>query len=50
MEPMVTRFERWGELDRRTWTLAVASRRRALLTQGPEAGRYFIDIGERGSF
>jgi DNA-binding CsgD family transcriptional regulator len=41
MEPVVARFERWAERDRRTWTLAVASRCRALLTQGPEAEQHF---------
>jgi DNA-binding CsgD family transcriptional regulator len=41
MEPAVARFERWAGLDGGAWTLAVARRCRALLTQGPDAERHY---------
>jgi DNA-binding CsgD family transcriptional regulator len=41
MEPAVARFERWAELDGGAWTLVVAHRCRALLTQGPDAERHY---------
>jgi DNA-binding CsgD family transcriptional regulator len=40
-EPLVSRFERWAERDRRTWTLVVARRCRALLSHGQDAERHF---------
>jgi hypothetical protein len=41
IEPMVARFERWAERDKRTWTLVTAARCRALISQGDEAERHF---------
>jgi DNA-binding CsgD family transcriptional regulator len=41
MEPVVARFEHWAERDRRTWTLVVARRCRALLSNGEDAERHF---------
>jgi ATP/maltotriose-dependent transcriptional regulator MalT len=53
IEPMVVRFERWAEWDKRPWTLVTAARCRALITQGEEAERHYqaalaVDgLGER---
>jgi len=41
MEPFVARFERWAEWDRRPWTMVVARRCRALVTQGQDAERHY---------
>jgi DNA-binding CsgD family transcriptional regulator len=41
MEPFVARFERWAQRDQRTWTLVVARRCRALITQGPAAEQHY---------
>jgi len=41
VEPMVVRFERWADWDKRTWTLVTAARCRALITQGDEAERHY---------
>jgi hypothetical protein len=37
MEPLVARFERRAQRGQRTWTLVVAHRCRALITEGPAA-------------
>jgi DNA-binding CsgD family transcriptional regulator len=41
LEPLVARFERWAQRDQRTWTLVVAHRLRALITQGPAAEPHY---------
>jgi ATP/maltotriose-dependent transcriptional regulator MalT len=41
MEPLVARFERWAQADRRTWTQLIAHRCRALISQGAGAERHF---------
>jgi DNA-binding CsgD family transcriptional regulator len=41
VEPLVARFERWARADQRPWTLVVARRLRALVTQGPAAEQHY---------
>ena len=49
----MARFERWAELDQRTWSLGTAARCRAQLTKGDDAERHYqaalaVDgLGER---
>ncbi len=51
--PKVERFERWAESDRRVWSLVVARRSRALITQGADAEQHYqaalgvVGLGER---
>jgi len=53
IEPRLARFERWAELDQRTWSLGTAARCRAQLTKGDDAERHYqaalaVDgLGER---
>ena len=41
LEPVVARFERWAQWDRRTWTVAVAHRCRALISGDGIAERHY---------